>query len=196
MSLFFADHKQLSEQMAKCEETGEKRVDFFVALATVVGGGLATWLTQGELSAAKVALAAYALLTLVILGEVVLLRLLKRNRNTDQCKLALDDVRERILGGCGWTGGYAPFGEKRALVGTGRTWTSGGLVYIAAVMNSSLLGACVGAVSLLAWPGEDPRPAFWGASACLVLSVVGHFAWLHAKAKSPPEGNRSTGAAP
>ncbi|MBI3914225.1 MAG: hypothetical protein HY327_08590 [Chloroflexi bacterium] len=132
------EYKIFSDSFWRNEETGEKRVEFFITLATAVIGALVALATsQSNLPPeATYAVIVFALVGLLGFGIVTLRRVIKRNSATDEYIRAMDNVRahfrkddERLLD-------YQPF-AKRGVRKTG----TGGLADVVALMNSLVVAA-------------------------------------------------------
>ena len=117
-----ADYKYLCDSFWKNEETGERRVQFFITLVTAVLAAIATLLAKATTRDdyySLYAISIFALFGLIVFGFVTLLRILKRNEVTDGYKRDLDEIRERFkdyFDGCGVLSGYMPFkgsGKKK-----------------------------------------------------------------------------------
>ncbi len=133
-----AEYKTFSDSFWRNEETGEKRVEFFITLATAVIGALVALATsQTQLPAeATYAVMVFALAGLLGFGIVTLRRVIKRNSVTDEYKRAMEIVRghfrnedERLLD-------YQPFVKR----GPRKTGT-GGLADVVALMNRLVVAA-------------------------------------------------------
>ena len=97
-SLLLEEYKARSEAMAKSEQAGETRVNLFIGLITLVGGGAGTLLTKessiASLSHERRVLIVVALCSLLVVGVITLFRLITRNKHTDLCKRQLDQLRQ------------------------------------------------------------------------------------------------------
>jgi len=142
-----AEYKNLADSFWRNEETGERRVNFFITLVTAVIAALVALATKQNdaLPPADVRLiAVYALLALLAFGLTTLLRLMKRNWATDEYKRAMAQIRDQFKSADERLANYQPFGKKR------RTLFAGGLVEIVAVINSLIVAALV---ALISFPG-------------------------------------------
>jgi len=96
--LLLADLSHLQESFWKNEETGEKRVTFFITLVTVVITALVA--ISGEKGVTdnllKELLLYFAFSSLFVVGIVTLFRLIKRNEVTDGYKKDMLNIRERF----------------------------------------------------------------------------------------------------
>src|SRR5213594_1531693 len=96
--LLLAEYSHFGDGLFKNEEIGERRIEFFLTIATAVLGGVVFLLTSdhvrlSEPSVQKVALA--ALLGLLLLGIVTFARILQRDRVTDEYKRIQRFLREQ-----------------------------------------------------------------------------------------------------
>jgi len=114
--LLFADLKYLQDAFWKNEETGEKRIQFFIALVTAVIAALAATVGKsGIQDGLHVVIIFYALFSLFIVGLVTFFRLIRRVEVTDGYKKDMDDIRERLKKYCAEDGvllNYSPFKYK------------------------------------------------------------------------------------
>jgi hypothetical protein len=97
--LFLADLDRLEESIWRNEDIGEKRFNFFVSLATAVGGGLAVvWAsdrTSEAFRAALTTLTPQALVALLVFGLVSYLRMIHRDKVTAEYKRDTKMVRRK-----------------------------------------------------------------------------------------------------
>jgi len=171
--LLLADLRHLQESFWKNEETGEKRVTFFITLVTAaitaliaIGREGTKGDLQGEL------LLAFGLSSLLVVGLVTLLRLIKRNEVTDGYKRDMRTIRkifQDYYDSRGVLFGYAPFSPQN------RTRPSelrkfGGLAYTVSAMNSLIISAVT---ALILYPGS-PRPVL-AVAATVTAFVAGFF---------------------
>ena len=132
-----AEYRTMAESFWRNEEAGERRVNFLITLVTAVIGAIIALVNQSDLTRETVYFAAlFALLALLIFGIVTLMRLIRRNRVTDEYKHAMDLVRSFFRGQDERLQGYEPFpARSRRLPGTG------GLVDTVSVVNSLVVMA-------------------------------------------------------
>ena len=96
-----AEYAHFADSFWRNEEVGEKRVTFLITLVTACGGALVAFhtkmqnLNQGQADFLE-ELTWFALAALLLLGLSTLKRILKRNKVTDEYKLAMDAVRSRF----------------------------------------------------------------------------------------------------
>ena len=143
-----AEYKHFSDSFWRNEEIGEKRLNFFITLVTAVITALVVLATKKGSTLFEVfEIARYALIALLFLGIVTLLRMLRRNRVTDEYKKAMDSIRCHFRDLDVRFKSYKPFdkGKKRKL-GTG------GLVEFIAIVNS-LIFAAIAYLSFNIGPG-------------------------------------------
>jgi hypothetical protein len=92
--LLLADVQHFESAMARNEETGEKRFSFLISLLTAVCGGLGALYTSNDVDLTRVArVAAGASLALAGFALLTFLRLIHRNRVTDEHKSTLAYIR-------------------------------------------------------------------------------------------------------
>ena len=142
IQFLLAEQRQIQESFWRNEESGEKRVNFFITLVTAVLAALVALATskQGLIAANRLPLVvAYALLALLAFGLVTLLRMIRRNQVTDQYKRALDTIREYFKQADPALATYQPFARRRR-----RRLLTGGLVEMVSLVNSLILAALVG----------------------------------------------------
>jgi ADP-ribose pyrophosphatase YjhB (NUDIX family) len=166
--LLLADHKYLCDSFWNNEETGEKRVQFFITLVTAVLAAIATMLTMfgdENTNTFFTAIILFSLFALFSFGVVTLLRILKRNEVSDGYKKDIDDIRQRFkdfYDDIGILSGYEPFkGTSEKIFPFRRI---GGLSYSVAVINGLILSASSFVVTYDVLPG----PA-WGQLLLIVL---------------------------
>ena len=162
-----AEYKNLADSFWRNEETGERRLNFFITLVTAVIAALVALATKQNdaLTPASVKLiAVYALLALLAFGLVTLLRLLKRNRTTDEYKRAMAQIRDQFRDADERLADYQPFEKKQ------RTLFVGGLVEIVAVINSLIVAALV---ALVSFPSSTVVSGL-SALAGFVVSAIAH----------------------
>ena len=161
-SLLLEEYKARSDAMAKGEQSGETRVNLFIGLITLVGGGAGALLTKGSsfatLSDERRILIVVALFSLLIVGAITLLRIITRNKHTDLCKRQLDQLRRVYKDQFDTDGTWAhydlfPRYEKKdeKKEGTGDRLLPrefGGLAYVVAGLNALLLTAAVAALAV------------------------------------------------
>ncbi|SEL93889.1 NUDIX domain-containing protein [Syntrophus gentianae] len=143
--LLLADLSHLQESFWKNEETGEKRVTFFITLVTAVITALVA--ISGEKGVTdnllKELLLYFAFSSLFLVGLVTLFRLIKRNEVTDGYKKDMRNIRERFrdyYDDRGVLFRYRPFAspdEKKS----SELRKFGGLAYTVAAINSLLVAA-------------------------------------------------------
>jgi hypothetical protein len=103
------EYRHLSESFWRNEEVGEKRVNFFITLVTAVIAALVTLATKGKTDVYPIAV--FALFALLVVGIVTLNRMIRRNRVTDEYKLAMDMIRSRFRDWDNRLQNYQPFGK-------------------------------------------------------------------------------------
>ena len=147
--LLLAEYQSFTEAFWKSEGIGEKRVDFFITLTTAIIAGIVALVTHSgtELSDTSVRqIATGALVATLLFGLITFLRILHRNRVTDEYKGILDYLREQLRSkSTDLTEYKLPFRSHKRLL-------KGGLAETVALMNSIILGAI-----LALWVGKG-----WG----------------------------------
>lgn len=157
--LLIADIEHFGESMWRNEEVGEKRFDFFVTLVTAVLAGLVALATSGDAAAREMLrpTAVWATGALLLIGVLSYLRMVHRNRVTDQYKDTLKYIRSAYRAACPglasyevptnlysprqrwqrwFTGGYAEtIGTIDGLLFAGALWLTGVSSYLAALLG-------------------------------------------------------------
>lgn len=138
--LLLADLKQFGEAMLKNEEIGERRFNFFLTLVTSVIAGLVVLQTEKiRIPATDVQTIVHvAVALLLVFGIFTYLRLLQRNRVTDQYKDTLDYIRSRLASEFHTNTAYE---VPRPMDAGWRARFKGGLAETVGVMNAILLGS-------------------------------------------------------
>jgi predicted membrane channel-forming protein YqfA (hemolysin III family) len=140
-----AEYKYLCDAFWKNEETGEKRVQFFITLVTAVLAAIATLFVKAlekDCVHDVVGIILFTLVALIIFGVITLLRILKRNEVTDGYKKDLDEIRQRFkdfFDQSGVLSAYEPF--RRLTKEEYPIRKLGGLAHTVAAMNSVILAA-------------------------------------------------------
>ncbi len=187
--LLLEDYRYRAESLWKNEQGGETRVNLFIGLLTLVGGLMATLVTSDKkvFEGDMLRLVALAgLFTMLVLGLITMLRMITRNKNTDQAKHDLDIIRQTIKDRFDEEGlllHYTLFGrsrvsepEKVATQDNGKNHSIqarnfGGLAHTMAALNSLLLA---GLVAGILWPvAEIERTQVAISRANLLLIVAG-----------------------
>jgi hypothetical protein len=171
------EYRRLASLFQSNEETGERRVSFFVTLTAAVMAAVVTLLTRSS-GPASLGLALAGLVILLLLGAMTLVRVVHRNRTTDRYKRGLNMIARHFAPeGSAVLASllHNPYKAPEAR-GAGRFFGKGGLMETMVLMNSLVAGAalCV-AVVLLAGPG--------GTAFGVVVALAGLAgAWLVQKA--------------
>lgn len=100
MEFLIADLEHFGESLWRNEEVGEKRFNFFITLITAVLAGLVALHVEGKEKLGLCELKSItnvALMTLLVLGIMTYLRMLHRNRDSDQYQRTLKHIREKLL---------------------------------------------------------------------------------------------------
>lgn len=157
--LLSKDYDRFSNLFLKNEEMGEKRMSFFIGLVTAV-------LSAATFIRSDLRLLLGASVALILFGAATFMRMLQRDRVTNEYKQILDHIRKQILDHIpkqvadkdGTTDHKLPFIDNPV-----PRLLRGGYAVTTALMNSFI--ACILAVSL-------PGRLTWKPTALLVLGVV------------------------
>jgi len=173
--LLLEDYRYCATLLTESEKAGETRVNLLITLAVLVVGGLVSLATADrELPRSTVImLETGSLLALLAFGWLTLLRMIKRNRSTDEYKHALDLIRQKFkdhFDGDGILKGYYPLKDPDARGDRHRG--PGGLTSLVAAINAVLAGALMAAVALALWPQAWIATALAGASAAALAFVL------------------------
>jgi len=138
-NFLIADLEQFGQALLRNEEIGERRFNFFLVLVTAVVGGLVTLHTaeiqfRGD-TLQYIRSGAFA--ALFSFGFLTYLRMLQRNRVTDEFKETLRFIRRHLLN---INGADMQYEVPRRLVPRNRNWVRGGLAETVGVMTAVLLG--------------------------------------------------------
>lgn len=138
------EHDYFGESFWKNEESGEKRLNFFITLVTAVITifGVLISIEKKTLSSETFfVIASFALISLLLFGILMLFRMIQRNIVTDQFKAAMDLVRskfhdldESLLRD------YEPFGSTPIKP---RRLFRGSLVEMVMLLNSVLISGLI-----------------------------------------------------
>ena len=163
--LLIADLEHFAESMARNEDVGEKRLTYFVSLLTAVAAGLtalAIAAGEGKIKDELFRTAAgTAIAILLIIGLLSYVRMIHRNRVTDEYQDVLKYIRQKYAMLCPQLGEYRL--PLRPKTGSSR-WLRGGYGETFAVMDGMLLGAF-----LVLARRVDPLPA---SVAAVALALV------------------------
>jgi len=141
--LLLAEYQNFYESLWRNEETGEKRINFFISLTTAILAGVVTLSTSKEIDESLVQqISTLILVGNFVFGLVTFVRILWRNKVTDEYKKVLDDLRKEMKNRSESLGSYElPLMKPQ----TKQKWKfKGGLADMVAVMNSILLTALIG----------------------------------------------------
>src|SRR3954454_19513550 len=128
-----AEHRYFSDSFWRNEESGEKRVNFLITLATaVLAAVVALASNHGSLTTKQISgFALAACLGLLVVGVLTFRRMLHRNRATDQYKAGMDLIRCYFGAWDRGLSGYEPFAASAP-----RAFGKGGLTDLVAVVDS------------------------------------------------------------
>lgn len=97
--LLLEDYRYRAEAMKNSEQVGETRFNIFVGLATLLLGAVVALSTEdtGPKDDALKSIVLAIFFTLFVVGSMTLLRIIKRNERTDECKHDLDHIRHTFI---------------------------------------------------------------------------------------------------
>ncbi|WP_408998384.1 NUDIX domain-containing protein [Syntrophus buswellii] len=182
--LLLADLSHLQDSFWKNEETGEKRVTFFITLVTAAITALVAIGKDGvQYDFSKEFLLYFAFSSLLVVGLVTLFRLIKRNEVTDGYKRDMRNIRKRFqdyYDDRGVLFGYAPFSPQDK-TRPSELRKFGGLAYTVSAMNS-LISAAFAALAL---SSRSSKPTLTVAStaAAFVAAFLIQAAYVRAREK-------------
>jgi putative (di)nucleoside polyphosphate hydrolase len=168
--LLLADLEHFGEALFRNEEIGEKRFSFFVTLVTAVAGGLVALATTdvGPTPDVTIRVSRAAVAFLLVVGILTYLRLLQRNRVTDEYQRTMQYIRRHLSVGVPELATYA-VPVSAATRRSSRYWNllKAGYAPTVAVINGILAALLV----YLLMPA-DPWWPYAAGSAVLVLLLV------------------------
>ena len=97
--LLLAEYEYYTDSFWKNEEVGERRVDFFITLTTAIIAGIVALITSQHANLSDTAIrqiATAALSGTFLFGLITFLRILQRNRVTDEYKDIVGYIRELL----------------------------------------------------------------------------------------------------
>ncbi len=187
------EHDYFGESFWKNEESGEKRLNFFITLVTAVITvfGVILSLEKPAISSESFfAIGLFALISLLLFGMLMLLRMIQRNFVTDQFKSAMDLVRSKfqhldknILGD------YQPFGDKPV---KRRKLFRGSLVEMVILLNSILISGLI--ILAFSFYGVNKVAILIGGGTGLVLGWQIQAWYVERRYKLRPSENESPDA--
>lgn len=138
--LLIADLEHFADSMARNEDVGEKRLTYFVSLLTAVAAGLTALATAERQPGSELfrTSAGTAIATLFIIGLLSYLRMIHRNRVTDEYQRTLGYIRQKYASLCPELGQYEV--PQRRETWSGR-WLRGGYAETFGIMEGMLLTA-------------------------------------------------------
>ena len=219
--LLLAEYEQYSESFWRNEEAGERRVTFFATLTTALITAIVA-LRTSELKIPKaelVLISSAAAVCVLLFGLVTFLRILQRDRVTDEYKAVLRYLRAQLKRCSGLEDYYLPLQSLR------KHWLlRGGLATTVALMNCLLVAvlAVLWSVPDRAWPfgilaflaaflahalginarkkEEAPSQTFRAGAAAVILNAEGKVLALERKDKHDawqmPQGGMQPGEEP
>lgn len=132
-NLLLAEYKRYAESFWKNEEVGEKRVSFFITLVTAILAALVALLTSKDASLEQESIRQIVIGTMIgvlIFGILIFLRILRRDRVTDEYKKILDYIRETYKNSSNLDEYNLPFQPPQKML------FQGGLAFLVAAINS------------------------------------------------------------
>jgi len=148
--LLIADLEHFGESMWRNEEVGEKRFSFFVTLVTAVAAGLVALRASKEVSDGfMLKAAAIASTALFIVGLLSYLRMIHRNRTTDEYQQTLKYIRAMYVAACPELKSYE---VPRKIEPWGGKWLRGGYAETIATVEGMLLSALLVVLFSMALP--------------------------------------------
>lgn len=177
-----AEYQRLHEMFIKNEETGETRVNYFTGIVTAAIGAIGFVIAKNGTildQIATIAVVAFALVALLVLGTITLLRMIKRNQVTDELKHSLDEIRlyyQTHFYPDGFMDDYQPF--KTTTVKTLSLRKLGSLVHIVAALNALIAGA---GVVILLYQSGPPFMIMGGITLFGVLFSLQYYYSKHAE---------------
>jgi ADP-ribose pyrophosphatase YjhB (NUDIX family) len=181
--LLLEDYRFRAEMMRQSETAGETRVNLFIVLMTVVSAALVSLVTSERRldKSVEFIIEVAALGGLLVFGWLTLLRLIKRNKTTDECKHSMDVIRQLFKDRFDDQGvllGYYPVnwptsGENtEGLKRPGALRSFGGLAHLVAALNALLAAGLFAATMWTA--GQISQPVILAAGALsFVVSFLG-----------------------
>jgi 8-oxo-dGTP pyrophosphatase MutT (NUDIX family) len=97
--LMLHEYDHVAQSLLANEESGEKRVTFFLTLASGIGAAIGFLLRDRGVGLSQFLLIALALLSLFVLGYVTLVRVVTRNVATDRYQNQLSRIRQYFVDG-------------------------------------------------------------------------------------------------
>lgn len=170
--LLLAEYEYFTDSIWKNEEVGEKRVEFFITLATAVMAAVITLVTSKRTNLAKSdiqQISTAALFSILLLGLITYLKMLKRNEVTKEYRKIVDFVREKLAQMSNLSGYKPPFQEHKHIF-------QGGLAETVGMMNSLILAALVAI-----WVGKGP-----GWILVIAVFIVGFISFILAANRKAP----------
>jgi bis(5'-nucleosidyl)-tetraphosphatase len=183
------EYKYLCDSFWKNEETGEKRVQFFITLVTAVLAALATLFPKAiekDCINDVLGIILFTLVALIIFGVITLLRIAKRNEVTDGYKKDLDEIRQRFkdfFDKSGVLSGYEPF--KGSTKDKYAIRKIGGLAHTVAAINSVILAAVAVVIFLMA--AFSIFTVSFLASLVFLIGFVAQVYWIKKRDKQSKE---------
>ncbi|MCI0475582.1 MAG: hypothetical protein L0Y55_04995, partial [Anaerolineales bacterium] len=116
-----AEYKNLADSFWRNEDAGERRVNFFITLVTAVISALVALATRSTDLRPDIisAIIVFALAALLTFGVITLLRMIRRNRATDEYKRAMALIRKFFKEEDDRLREYQPFPKSARKIGSG-----------------------------------------------------------------------------
>ena len=136
-----AEYEAFTQSFWRNEEVGEKRVDYFITLATAVLAAVVALLTSDHIKLEPIderRIATAAVLAMLLFGILFFIRILHRNRVTDEYKGIIRYLRKKISSDVDELADFRiPFVKHERML-------RGGLADTIALMNSILAAVILG----------------------------------------------------
>ncbi len=146
--LLLAEYQHFSDSSWRNEEIGEKRVEFFITLTTAILAGIVALVTSdhANLSYADIRqIATAALSGTLLFGLVTFMRMLHRNRVTDEYRGIVDYLRKQLKERSSTLAEYKiPLESHKRLL-------RGGLAETIALMNSMVIAVIAALWIVASW---------------------------------------------
>lgn len=189
LEFLLKDFDHWSSSYATNEELGEKRVSFFMGLITATFGGIAFLIEENSTNVIDLFIAAaFAALVLLLFGLLTLLRIQRRNKQTNHFLELLGELRHRLAPH--WASTVGDVLSVDHAVKRPRSILNGGYAYIVALLNSALCTILVWTISKACrLPDSNLVPA--AALAVGVLAMSLHIVLLRERSQAVPNTFRA-----
>ena len=151
--LLLEDYRYRAESLWRNEQGGETRVNLFIGLIALVVGLLAPLLTSNNQSHNSETLRLFVLsglFAMLLLGLITLLRMIIRNKHTDEAKRDLDLIRQTFKDRFDEDGALLHYDLFKASPGkksySSKVRSFGGLAHSMAALNSLIFAGLIAAL--------------------------------------------------